>query len=109
FTHITVTDMINVTQVLPMPTEDTFVLQGRAWKLPTYESIDEFISGWVECGLLSYDPIVRDILENRTVKISARSIQRHFAMTIGLSPRCVKQITSAPKGGTHLLQSMPLD
>jgi Helix-turn-helix domain/Domain of unknown function (DUF6597) len=108
FTHIPATDMINVTQALPMPTEDTFVLQGRTWKLPTYEDIDEFIGGLVECGLLSHDPIVRDVLENKTVKMSARSIQRHFATTIGLSPRRVKQITSARKAVELILQGRPL-
>jgi AraC-like DNA-binding protein len=100
--------MIDVTQALPMPTEDTFVLQGFTRKLPAYESIDEFIAELVECGLLSHDPIVRDVLENKTVNMSARSIQRHFAMTIGLSPRRVKQITSARKAVELLLQGMSL-
>lgn len=108
FTNIPAPDMINVTKALPMPTEDTFVLQGITWKLPTYESIDEFIAGLVECGLLSHDPIVRDVLENKTVNMSTRSIQRHFAMTIGLSPRRVKQITSARKAVELLLRGMSL-
>ena len=108
FTNIPATDMINVTQALPMCTEDTFVLQGTTWKLPTYENIDEFIDRLVERGLLSHDPIVRDVLENKTVNMSARSIQRHFAMTIGLSPRRVKQITSARKAVELLLQGMSL-
>jgi AraC-like DNA-binding protein len=40
--------------------------------------------------------------------MSARSIQRHFAMTIGLSPRKVRQITSARKAVGLLLQGIPL-
>jgi AraC-like DNA-binding protein len=108
FTNIPATDMINVTQALPMPTEDTFVLQGLTWKLPTYASIDEFIAGLVERGLLSHDPVVRDVLENKPVKMSTRSIQRHFAMAIGLSPRRVKQIMSARKAVELLLQGMSL-
>ena len=108
FTNIPVADMVDVTQALPMPTEDTFVLQDRIWKLPTYENVDEFMGGLVECGLLSHDPIVRDVLENKTVNMSARSIQRHFAMTIGMSPRRVKQITSARKAVELLLQGMSL-
>jgi AraC-like DNA-binding protein len=91
-----------------MPTEDTFVLQGFTRKLPTYESIDEFIVELVECGLLSHDPIVRDVIENRPVSMSARSIQRHFAATIGLSPRRVKQIASARKAVELLLGGMSL-
>ena len=38
---------------------------------------------------------------------SSRSIQRHFAMTIGMSPRRVKQIMSARKAVELLLQGIP--
>ena len=108
FTNIPVTDMVDVTKDLPMPTEDTFDLQGITWKLPTYESIDEFLGRLVQGGLLSHDPIVKDVLENKTVNMSARSIQRHFAMTIGLSPRRVRQIASARKAVELLLRGMSL-
>jgi hypothetical protein len=101
-------DMINVTKPLPMPTEDTFVLQGITWKVPTYETIDEFLARMAEDGLLSIDPVVRDVLENKAVKMSVRSIQRHFATTVGMSPRRVRQIMSARKAVDLLLQGMPL-
>jgi hypothetical protein len=100
--------MVDVTKALPMPTEDTFVLQGVTWKSPTYESIDEFLARLGEDGCLSMDPVVRCVLENKAVKISARSIQRHFAMTIGMSPRRVKQIMSARKAVELLLQGEAL-
>jgi hypothetical protein len=108
FTKIPVTDMVDVTEALPMPTEDTFVLHGVTWKLPTYESIDEFLARLGEDGWLSMDPVVRDVLENKAVKMSARSIQRHFATTIGMSPRRVKQIMSARKAVELLLQGEAL-
>ena len=108
FTNIPVTDMVDVTKALPMPTEDTFVLQGSTWKLPTYENIDKFLARLAEEGLLGIDPVVRDVLENKAVKMSARSIQRHFATTIGMSPRRVKQILSARKAVGLLLQGRPL-
>lgn len=108
FTDIPVANMINVTKALPMPAEDTFVLQGSTWKLPTYETIDEFLARMAERGLLSIDPVVRDVVENKPVNMSVRSIQRHFAMTIGMSPRRVKQIMSARKAVELLLQGRPL-
>jgi AraC-like DNA-binding protein len=108
FTDIPVSDMVNVTQALPMPTEDTFILQGITWKLPTYENVDEFVSKLVEHNLLNIDPVVRDVLEGKAVNMSARSIQRHFAITVGLPPRQVKQIESARKAVGLLLQGRPL-
>ena len=108
FRDIPVAEMINVTRPLPMPTEDTFVLQGFTWTLPTYERIDGFLAQLAENGLLGIDPVIRDVLENKTVKISVRSVQRHFAMTIGMSPRRVRQIISARKAVRLLLQGSPL-
>ena len=108
FTGISVTDMINVTEALAMPTEDTFVLQDITWKLPTYESIDEFLAKMAENGLLSIDPVIIDALENKAVNMSVRSIQRHFATTIGMSPRRVRQIMSARKAVDLLLQGRSL-
>ena len=108
FTGIPVTQMVNVTEALPMPTEDTFVLQGLTWELPTYETIDEFIAKLVEHGLLYHDPVVKDVMDGRLVNMSVRSIQRHFVRTIGLSPRQVKQIGCARKAVELLLQGMAL-
>ncbi|RPJ26936.1 MAG: AraC family transcriptional regulator [Chloroflexi bacterium] len=107
FTNILVAGMVNITKALPMPTEDTFVLQGITWNLPTYENIDELLTRLAENGLLRFDPVVRAVVENKAVKMSARSIQRHFAMTIGMSPRRVKQIMSARKAVELLLQGIP--
>ena len=107
-TGIAATDMINVTEVLPMPSEDTFVLQGITWKLPTYERIDEFLSRMAENGLLGIDPVIMDVLENKPVNMSVRSIQRHFATTVGMSPRRVRQITSARKAVDLLLEGRQL-
>jgi hypothetical protein len=108
FKDIPVADMVNVTKALSMPKEDSFVLQGSTYKLPTYESVDEFLARMALDGLLSIDPVVRDVLENKVVKMSIRSIQRHFAMTIGMSPRQVRQIMSARKAVGLLLKGMPL-
>jgi hypothetical protein len=108
FTNIPVTDMLDVTKALLRPTEDTFELQDITWKLPTYENIDDFLAKLGEGGMLSMDPVVRDVLENKDVKMSVRSIQRHFAMTIGMSPRQVKQITSARRAVDLLIQGRPL-
>ena len=107
-TGIRAPDMLNVTEVLPMPSEDTFVLQGSTWEVPTYETVEEFLSRMAENGLLGIDPVILDVLENKPVNMSMRSIQRHFARTVGMSPRRVRQITSARKAVDLLLQGRQL-
>jgi hypothetical protein len=108
FTDIPITAMLNVTETLSMPSEDTFVMQGVTWKFPTYENIDEFVAEQEKRGLLQADPIIRDVLENKPVDMSLRSIQRHFIKTIGMSPRRVRQIDSARKAVKLLQQGRTL-
>ena len=108
FTDIPITTMLNVTKALPMPSDDTFVMQGVTWKFPTYESIDEFVAEQEKRGLLKADPIIRDILENKPVDMSLRSVQRHFVKTIGMSPRRVRQINSARQAVKLLQQGYTL-
>jgi AraC-like DNA-binding protein len=62
----------------------------------------------MEADLLRMDPVVRDVLDNKPLNISSRSIQRHFAMTVGLPPRQVKQILAARKAVGLLLEGRQL-
>ena len=108
FTGIPGTTMLNQTQLLPMASLDTFIMQGIPWKMPTYENVDQFVVEQERRGLLKADPIIRDVLENKPVGMSLRSVQRHFANTIGMSPRRVRQIDSARKAVKLLQQGYTL-
>jgi AraC-like DNA-binding protein len=108
FTDIPITTMLNVTIALPMSSDDTFVMQGITWKMPTYENVDQFVAEQEKRDLLKADPIIRDVLENKPVGMSLRSVQRHFTKTIGMSPRRVRQIDSARKAVKLLQQGRTL-
>lgn len=108
FTDIPITTMLNVTIALPMPSDATFVMQGITWKMPTYENVDQFVAEQEKRGLLKAAPIIRDVLENKPVDMSLRSVQRHFVKTIGMSPRRVRQINSARKAVKLLQQGNTL-
>ena len=104
FAGVPITTMLNETKLLPMASlEDTFIMQGKTWEMPTYENVDRFVAQQVKRGLLREDSIIRDVLENKPVDMSLRSVQRHFVKTIGMSPRLVRQINSARKA-VKLLQ-----
>jgi hypothetical protein len=75
FAGVPITTMLNETRLLPMASLDTFIMQGKTWKMPTYENVD----------------------------MSLHSVQRHFAKTIGMSPRRVGRINSA-RTAVKLLQ-----
>jgi len=103
FAGIPIAAMLNETSWLPMASPDTFVMQGSTWNMPTYENVDRFVAQQVKRGLLREDPMIRDVLENKPVDRSIRSIQRHFVKTIGMSPRRVRQINAA-RTAVRLLQ-----
>ena len=103
FAGIPIAAMLNETSWLPMASPDTFVMQGSTWNMPTYENVDRFVAQQVKRGLLRQDPMIRDVLENKPVDRSIRSIQRHFVKTIGMSPRRVRQINAA-RTAVRLLQ-----
>jgi len=103
FTDVPITTMLNETKLLPMASLDTFRMQEKTWKMPTYENVDRFVAQQVKRGLLREDPMIRDVLEHKPVDMSIRSVQRHFVKTIGMSPRRVRQINSA-RTAVKLLQ-----
>ena len=71
FTGIPITTMLNETKLLPMASQDTFIMQGITWKMPTYENVDQFVAEQEKRGLLKADPIIRDVLENKPVRYVA--------------------------------------
>ena len=57
-THVPTTAMVDTTEALPMPTDETFLLAGLDWPMPTYESVDDFVADLERLELLSDDPLV---------------------------------------------------
>ncbi len=95
FTHIPTSKVVDVTETLPMPTKNTFILGGHVLDVPTYEEFDVFVAGLERIGLLSEDPIVRAVLEGKKYGASLRSVQRRFGQAVGMTPAYVLQIERA--------------
>lgn len=107
-THIPVSDAIDVTEYLPMPDNDSFLLGGLRWRLPTFETIDAFIADLESAGLLSEDAMVRSVLEGVKLGASPRSIQRRFHAAVGLTPAYIAQIERAWRAVDMLQKGMPI-
>ena len=56
-THVPASVMVDTTDALSMPTDDTFILAGLDWSMPTFETADEFIADLERLQLLSDDPV----------------------------------------------------
>jgi AraC-like DNA-binding protein len=89
--------MVDTTVQLPMDSGGSFLLAGEAWPVPTYDTVDGFVAGLEERGLLSDDPLVLAALSGDSPTTSARSLQRHFLQVTGLTSNRIRRIIRARK------------
>lgn len=108
FTHIPTSRVVDVTEILPMPSKSTFLLGGHVLQLPDYETFDTFVEELEKAGLLSEDPIVRAVLEGKKYGASLRSVQRRFGEAVGMTPAYVTQIERAWRAVELLKTGMPI-
>ena len=79
-------------------------LEGVRYEMPTNETAESFIDKLCKNGVLSGDVIVEQILEDQTVDVSSRSVQRHFVRTTGLTKKFIEQ-TKRAQLAAQLLES----
>lgn len=107
-THVPASAMVDTTESLPMPAEETFLLAGLEFPLPTYETVDEFIADLERLELLSDDPVAMAALRGDEPGTSTRSVQRHVATSTGLSANRIRQIVRARQAAERLMLGDPI-
>ena len=101
-THVPTSAMVDTTEALPMPTDETFLLAGLDWPMPTYESADDFVADLERLHLLSDDPLVMAALRGEEPPTSQRSVQRHVSSATGLTANRIRQIVRARTAAERL-------
>ena len=101
-THVPTTTMVDITEALPMPTPESFLLAGSEWPMPTYETADDFVVELERRGLLSDDPLVNAALRGDEPAASVRSVQRHVSHVTGLTSNRIRQIVRAREAAERL-------
>lgn len=94
----------------PHTTATTFVLRGDEWRLPDFESAEQFVGRLVREGILVRDPLVSDIIAGSMPNVSTRSVQRRIAAATGLTQGSIRQIERARHAALLLDEGVaPLD
>jgi len=93
---------------LPEATNRSFWLNGSAWEFPDFENADTFVDRLVRNGLLVRDPVVEAVLRGLPVKMSSRTMQRHFLQATGLTYTTARQIERARYAVTLLKQDVSI-
>lgn len=101
-THVRASAMVDTTEALPMPADETFVLAGLDWPMPTFETADSFIDDLERLDLLSDDPVAMAALRGQAPAGSQRSVQRHVSSATGLSANRIRQIVRARTAAERL-------
>ena len=94
--------MVDTTEALSMPTDETFLLAGLDWPMPTFETADDFIADLERLDLLSDDPVAMAALRGDVPATSRRSVQRHVSSATGLSASRIRQIVRARTAAERL-------
>ena len=100
--------MVDTTESLPMPGDETFLLAGLEFPLPTYDTVDEFIADLERLDLLNDDPVAMAALRGDEPETSTRSVQRHVATSTGLSANRIRQIIRAQQAAERLMLGDPI-
>lgn len=82
--------------ILPTLPNGRFLLDNRAWEMPTEQNVDVFVDQLVRARLLVFDPFVEEIRHGeRPHGMSERSAQLRFRRAAGISHRKLAGIERA--------------
>ncbi len=102
------TTLPDTSLVLPAASDRAFWLRGAAWEFPDYENVEEFVARLARRNLLASDEVVDAALRGKRVGLSARSVQRHFLRTTGLTQSYIRQIERALRATDLLRRGVPI-
>jgi methylphosphotriester-DNA--protein-cysteine methyltransferase len=94
-------EMLNYAEFLPSEGPDHFVLAGRVFPIPTYESAEQLVELMVAAGVVRLDDVVGAALDPKSYA-GDRTAQRHFKQTTGLTRSFLGQIRRAQEAVKQL-------
>lgn len=89
--------MRNVVDILPMSDERHFILFDHIFAIPNFETADQFVEQLEQRGFLGSDHVVSAKLKDRTLRMTDRSVQRHFKEATGMSAKSHQRIEQAQR------------
>jgi hypothetical protein len=95
--------LVDSFEILPNLDAEHFILCGKTFEFPSYETAEEHVEALIDAGLLLADPVIYAANDPGTWAASKRSYQRHFAEHTGMSEKSFEQIERA-KSAVRQLQ-----
>jgi hypothetical protein len=98
--------MVDRGVVCPLVSARTFAMDGERLEVPTFENAEGLVARLASRGMLTRDDLVEGAARGSPRAISRRSMQRHFLLAIGMTPKQFDQIKRACSAVELLRQGM---
>ena len=112
FAHEPVTAWCDRTDRLPLLGQGAFVLAGRTWPFPSLDldapDVDLLLAALVASRVVRQDAVVEAALDGGAGRWSPRTVERHFAHAVGISPQRVRRIERAREAVARLQDGRPI-
>lgn len=72
-----------------------FWVAGEVHEIPTFQNADVFVERLIKRGLLQANPAIQSILDGEPIAVSARTLQRQFKLTTGMTHKRFTMIERA--------------
>jgi hypothetical protein len=93
--NVTGVTMVDHAILRPVVSARAFALDTESLEIPTFDNAEGAVARMMRKGLLVRDDIVAGVVDESPFAISPRSVQRHFQLTMGLTPKQFSQIRRA--------------
>jgi hypothetical protein len=108
--HLPAMRLVDSALESPRATATTFVLGGAEWRIPDFDSAEQFVARLVREDVVVRDPLVDDVLAGGMPDVGTRSVQRRVAAVTGLTQGSIRQIERARQAAILLGEgASPLD
>lgn len=88
-------------RILPVH-DESFVLDGAVFPLPTFENVEPLVDTMIAAGLLLSNDLVARAFSETPKAASARSVQQHFKQTTGITQKSFQMIRRAQEAVRRL-------
>lgn len=88
---------------LPIGSDGRFWLSGQAWEIPRFDSAEQFVERLARAGVIALSHAASAALDGDLVRVSQRSLQRHFQQVAGMTLGGHEQIQRARRAASLLM------
>ncbi len=106
--HLPIQEFLDVEQILPDATRQSFWLKGSVWQFPTFDNAEVFTDRLVRNDLLACDPVVDAVLQGQPPDLSARTVRHRFLQATGLTQNHIYQFERAQRAADLLRQGVAI-